>query len=318
MRKPTLLLFCVSLVAVAGSGWLWRQWRHALSENLHLQSRVSALECPAEEPRTTDASSTVSEPAVRVSAAASEAGRGVTAPSRPSFPGDLQTRLMKNPEFRGALRNHQRQMIAAEFRDLPRLLGLFPEQANELFDLMAEQGVRILEVQWREPQEGKSRQSAYRDARSQNEAELSAFLGPANMIRLQEFRATLQSRSEVTSVRNELARSSEPLREDQVEPMVALVNTELQKMKQELREAGVAEFGGLAGDSLGDARRSAAAVAANRRIVESARTLLSSAQLAALEDFYEHQRLQMEAQNEMSRLQSEAMLSAAQVAAPTN
>lgn len=319
MRKSTLSLSCFSLIAIATSSWLWSQWRLALAENLQLQDRVSSLESLALKAPSIDAPPPAAElPTVRAPAAAIDAHPATTAVlSQPNFPGALQSRLMTNPEFRRALRNQQRQVIEAEFRDLPRLLGLSPDQANQLFDLMAEQGVKILEAQWRRPEEGKSRQT-YREVRSQNEAELTEFLGPSNMSRLQEFRSTLQSRSEVDSVRNELARSSEPMREDQVEPMIAIVNSELQTMKQELMAAGVAEFGGISGDPIADSRRSEAAIAANQRIAKAARTILSGTQLAALEDLYRHQRLQMEAQGEMSRLRTEAMLSAAPGLAPPN
>jgi hypothetical protein len=322
MRKSTLLLACFSLVAVAGSYWLWTQWQFALSENRRLQERVSALELPSAEPRAIIDPPVAPElPAAPPPAPASGAPASTTAATntwRPRYPGELQQRLMKIPEYRGALLRQQRLLIEAEFRDLPGLLGLSPEQADQLFDLMARQGVRILEAQWGKPGDGRPRQDAYREARFQNEAELTEFLGHSNMIRLQEFRSTLQSRSEVASVRNELARSSEPLRQDQIEPMVALVHIELQKMNQELKEAGSSQYGGPSDDPQEIARRAEAAIAANSRIAEAARTILSSAQLAALKDLYRHQRLQMEAQSELSQLRGEVVRSATKAAAQSN
>ena len=234
-------------------------------------------------------------------------------------PGLARQRLLKNPEFRQALRNQQRQVIETEFRDLPEFLNLSPDEAARLFDLLAEQGVKILELQWRDPrskEDGRSRQTLLKELRAQNDAELTSLLGGANMNRLQEFRSTLQSRAEVTSVRNELAMSSEPLREDQVEPMITLVNSELKRMNQELRELGTSQPGGVAPDQIAELKRnelaSGLAVAANQRIVEAAGVILTSTQLAALKELYRRQRLQMEAQDELNRVQSEAMISEAQ------
>ena len=76
--------------------------------------------------------------------------------------------------------------------------------------------------------------SGFQEARAKNKEELANFLGPSNMIRYEEFLATLQSRAEINSVRNELAHGTEPLREEQIEPMMAVVNAELQRLDQEV------------------------------------------------------------------------------------
>jgi molybdopterin biosynthesis enzyme len=116
---------------------------------------------------------------------------------------------------------------------------------------------------------------------------------------LHEFRSTLQSRAEVSSVRSELAMSTDPLREDQVEPMIAVVDAELQRMNQEIRNLAASA------EQISDVKRSELAIAANQRIVEAAVPILTSVQLAALKDLYRRQRVQMEAQAELNRLQSE-------------
>lgn len=229
-------------------------------------------------------------------------------PARPAgfAPYSMDPRLVKNPEFRAALLDQNRVGIEQEFRDLPKALGLSADQTDKLFDLLAEQQVRSIETQWVKYEPGSpagNRQDGY----TRNREELAGLLGPSNMIRYDEFRATLPGRVEVNSVRNELARGPEPLREEQVEPFVAVVNTELQRLEQEVRDSGPPDP--MRTDPATYSRQVALTIAANQRIVDAVRPLLSVAQLAGLKDLYRRQRLQMESASTLNRLRTEAAAS---------
>lgn len=306
MRKSTVVLCGVSIVSIAASIWLWREWQQAHLQNASLQQRVAALHCPDQPTATAGAAQEMTAaPAARAPRYdKSSQGNAPSTAFPPRFPADFQQRLFKNPEFHKAYRVQQRLEIEQAYRDLPGALGLSPEQANKLFDLMSEQSVRSMEVRWQKQVDGKSRASTYEKLRDQNEAELSEFLGPSNMIRLNEYQSSMASRSEVDSVRNELARGAEPLRQDQVDPMIALVSTEMQRMNLELRDA--APPSAEEADPAIDARRTQIVVATNQRILDGSKTILTSTQSAGLEQLYRRQRQQMESQNELTRLQREA------------
>jgi hypothetical protein len=310
MSKSTVLSVALAVTA-AGSLWLWTQWRNERAANLDLRARVESLERHHERaPVAAPAAASAPAHSAQVPTAHLESSPGARLYNPvPNYPGMVQTRLMKNPEFRKALRNQQRLMVENELRDLPRVLNLSPEQAARLFDLMADQGVKLLQLQWEGPanwQEGKSSKAAVSDLRKQNDAELTEILGERNMSELKEYRASMGSRAEVGALRGELARAPEPMREDQVEPMIAVVYAEQRRVDQELRD----RFGSQSSGSQ-DPEYSAAqvelAIAANKRIVESAQPLLSGAQLSAVKDFYERQRRQMEANIALGRLQAEAL-----------
>ena len=308
MHKSTVVLCGISIVAIAASFWLWRQWQHEQSLNAGLEDRVAALHCPGLPLESGRARPAMTGPILvptprRQKSSQAEVSTGTFTAG---FPGDFQQRLMKNPDFRKAMRVQQRLDLEQTFRDLPRALGLSAEQANALFDLMSEQGVKILEAQWEKALDGKSRRAEYEKIRDQNDAQLAKLLGPSNMIRLNEYRASLPSRSEVDTVRNELARGPEPMREDQVDPMVTLVNAEVQRMNQELRDVGPASSDGSTVDPTINGRRTQIVVATNQRILDGSRSILTSTQAAGLEQLYRRQRQQMESQDEMTRLQVEA------------
>jgi hypothetical protein len=202
------------------------------------------------------------------------------------------------------MHSQQRVLLEGDYRDLPKLLGLSAEQSDRLFDLLAEHQVRAMDARWRKPEGGQSLNDYFREMREKNAAELAEFLGPSNMIRYQEFRASLEGRAEVNSVRSELARGWEPMRENQYEPLLAIVNVELQRLNQEIDDLGPRGIPGS--DPATEARRSELTIAANQRILDGARTILSGAQLASLADLYRRQRLQMESQDALNRLRSEA------------
>jgi hypothetical protein len=315
MRKPTLVLSVALAGMVATSLLLWseRDGEHAVCPEF--RSDKGALDLRQEDSGV---------PATAVAGAELLTGRAIDPVSKagPNVPANttrlqyysgLQQRLMTNPRFRQALKKQQRVVLETEYRDLPEYLNLTPDQAERVFELMAEQSVDVLDLQRRDLRssgEAQSRKDLLAQLRKQNETALTELLGSQNMNRLQQYRSTLQSRTEVSSVRNELAATSDPLRQDQVEPMVDLVNMELQRMNQELRDLSAS------GEEVADAKRSELAIAANQRIVDAAVPILTSVQLAALKDLYRRQRSQMEALEDLNRLRSEAAIVDAKAGAP--
>lgn len=311
MRQSTILLSIALAGTVGVSSWLFGSLQVERSASSALRTRIEALERPpVKAPVAVRVASSATPSPTRAFNAVVEPPQATPGSSpSPRYPGWFQQRLLKNPEFRKALRTQQRQVIEDAFRDLPRFLNLTPEQATRVFDLLADQSVRKLELQWSWPasqETGRSIQALSDDLRAQSDADMTKLLGESDMRQLKDFRASLGSRNEVDALRSELARAPEPLREDQLEPMIAVVYAEQQRMDQELRDRKRS----LNADDLDPAVASARvelAIAANERIVESASSLLTGAQLSAVEAFYRRQRLQMESQNVLSRLQAEAM-----------
>lgn len=310
MNKSTVLTIALAGTS-ATSLWLWHQWRAEQSANLELRARVATLEqarrdAPVGPPLVANSA----PPAPNVSTSVVESTTttsSVTAP--PRRPGEGRQTLMRNPEYRAALRKQQLQEIENAFHDLPRVLNLSPEQAARLFELMADQGIENLELQWGWPASGKQGQSvetAIRELKTKHDAQLGELVGERNLTTLKEYRSTLGSRQEVDALRGELARTSEPLRDDQVDPMIAVVYAEEQRMNQELKERTAPQVPMSLTEY--EASRVELAIAANQRIVESSRMLLTDTQLAAVKEFYRRQQMQMEAQREMRRMQDEAAL----------
>jgi hypothetical protein len=88
-----------------------------------------------------------------------------------------------------------------------------------------------------------------------------------------------------------------------MQPLFEVVYAEQKRLQQEWNDLSASGISG----SKQSAKRSEAAIAANDRIVDAASSLLTGAQLAALREMYRRQKAQMESQDEMNRLMTEAM-----------
>jgi len=292
MQKSTWVISCIAVASTTAAIWLWVERPEEGPPTAGPVDRTVALDC-ADVPAPAPA---VSPAAAPLPAAAPVSAKQPVVPVLPpEFRSPMESRLLKNPEYRRAFWIRQRVMFEEAFHDLPKALGITSEQADRLLDLLAEQRVRQFESQFgRYPMQ---------ELRARNEAELAELLGPSNAIRLQEYRSMQEGRAEVNSVRNELARGSDPLREDQFDPLLAVVNVELQRLNQEIGALGPPRPGG---DPESETRRVELTVAANQRIVDAARPLLTSTQLAGLQDLYRRQRQQMESENTLNRMRAAA------------
>ena len=227
---------------------------------------------------------------------------------------ERQRRLLNNPEFRNAIRSQQRAMFEAAFHDLQKSLGLSPDKAAKIFDLMADQAVDQ-GGSWADlggETDTEQRRLAFDEKRRKDDAAMNELLGESGMEKWREYRKTYQSRIEVNQLRSELSSGPEPLRDDQFEPMLAAVYAEQQRVDQELADFESASSPDVIGSGATDTKRAELAIAANGRIVDSARSILSSTQLATLADFYRRQNEQMKAQSVLIRLNNQAMIREAQ------
>lgn len=303
MRKSTILL-AGAIVGVSGGGlWLAAQLQEERAQNASLRREVEAARLELQQAVTAAAAAgPAGKPAGGGETQAAAATRTNSAPASPpeASVAANQTgpaaRLIKNPEFQKALRAQQRASIEFLYQDLPKTFGLAPEKAALVFDQLTEQAMQGF-------------LNAPPDQKLAVEAKLDELLGFDSARRLDEFRESLPSRNEVGSLRASLANVGQSLREDQVEPLTAIVRAEQTRLQQQIqRHRETDRVEGY------DTRTVTLTNAANFKILEQARPLLSEAQFAALEAHYRNQRAMSEALAETTRLQIEDQLLDAQAA----
>jgi hypothetical protein len=145
---------------------------------------------------------------------------------------EQQRRLLQDPEYRSLMRDQQKLNLKRMYADMELMLGVSKEEAEHILDVLAEQQLRSMERHKpfmpkngnAAPDEAAMReqQRVFEDMRRTNEAELSAALG-SRYRDWQEYQQTMGARQQVMSLRQTLASSSEPMREDQIKPLVQAI-----------------------------------------------------------------------------------------------
>jgi hypothetical protein len=271
MSKPVIALVALTLLCGTASAYLWKQLADERAQTQTLQARVAQLEqqatsaalqsqptpaIAAEPPSTPEPNEAVkaSTPKPTPPGAATFAAIGTTGVvnalgrSTPMDPEmqrrmkqnwDQQQRLMQDPEYRELMRSQQKMSIRRMHGDLEVMLGLSKEEADRVREVLAEQQVRMMDQRppmnafdGSMPDEA-ARRELHRfaeESRRKQEAELASVLGP-KYGEWQQYQQNAWSRSQIMRLRQTLATSDEPLRQDQIKPLVQALASEQQQMQ---------------------------------------------------------------------------------------
>lgn len=154
---------------------------------------------------------------------------------------EQQARLLKDPEYRELMRAQHKLGLQQQYADLEPLLGLSQEASEQLLDVLAEQQIRNMEgrpmfadVDGTPPSEAElhERRRHFEEQRRKNEAEIAAVLGP-KYGEWQEYQQNGWSRAQVMNLRQALSSTNEPLRQDQVKPLVEAIAREQKQMQMQ-------------------------------------------------------------------------------------
>lgn len=261
MSKLTMALTVATIASAGASTYLWQELGDEREQRTTLQSRVMELERsqpiarsappvelidPAplpENPPAAPENPQPPAPAMRPTGALPAPAMSGVWSATPPDP-ELRRRIMesreqhmrmlKDPEYRELMRSQHRLGLEQAYADLGPLLGLTADEADRLLDVLAEHSIRNMEqppmfgpTPGAPPDQAdiRERQQAFAEQRKNNEAEIAAVLGP----KYGEWQAYQQNgwaRGQVTRLRQTLALSGEPLRQDQIKPLVDAIARE--------------------------------------------------------------------------------------------
>jgi hypothetical protein len=222
-----------------------------------------------------------------------------------------QRRLLRDPKYREALREQERLKLSQRRANMIRLLGFTPEQADSAIDLDIDQ-----QLLWREsgstsdPEAMKAIRARHEAAEREHQDKLRALLGEEKRLRLQGYMESRESRMQVEDLRSSLS-GANALRDDQIEPLIAALHVERAQAQADLR----AYRDSLSSEGVNNEtwrlyadRKIELMKAMNTRMLSSASSLLTQAQLAALEENLRQDLAQIEAQRRMSQIQTKLEL----------
>ena len=267
MSKPVIVLAALSLVSSVASAYFWQELKTERQAAQQLEQRIAQLELsasrptPAPPPEPAPSSSTATEPpppppravesklqavaslqAVTRTGAVITSSRGMDpeAQRRYTEAREQQRRLLQNPEYRELMRSQHRLSMDRMYADLEPMLGLTKAESERLRELLAEQQLRrmeqdpvVMSTDGSPPDPDRVREYHRRNEEIQrkNESEIAALLGP-KYSEWQTYQQSSWSRMQVMRLRENLAGSEEPLRTEQIKPLVEALAREQQQVQK--------------------------------------------------------------------------------------
>ncbi|HET9448350.1 MAG TPA: hypothetical protein VFO35_18925 [Steroidobacteraceae bacterium] len=245
---------------------------------------------------------------------------------------ERQRTLMRDPEYRDAMRAQQKMNLVRSNPNLARDLDMTADQLDRLYDVLAEQTLRSMEYNaplWaangEQPDAAKMQEFHRKQMELQraNEAELKRALGEAKYREWQEYQSMAGVRWEADRVRASLTSAGVPLDESLAKPLLKTLHEQQMKMMQQQAAAaranasvgaqlvvsGGVAVGGSSPDMLKMQEQSLEMMAQHhKRQREALANVLTPEQLKIIEDEHNTEQQMQRAQLRIMRAQQEAGL----------
>ena len=259
MNKAIVILLLSTLGLGTASAYLHSQLKAERERTSALAARVTELEhagavsatAPVLNPFSTLPNATVAPPPAAPSRPAAVIGSVSFTAASPVDPSSddgkrqrqiqemfarQQRALLKDPEYREAMRSQQRIGLSNAYPDLARELGISADKADKLLDLLVDQQLQSMgDMSFgnNDPatMEAMSRRAQERYQNSQ--AQINNLLGSDGMQRWQEYQSNGGTRWRVQQLSSALDAAGSPLRDDQRQPLhQILADSEKQSMAE--------------------------------------------------------------------------------------
>lgn len=244
MNKPTLILLISTLALGTAAAYLRGQLQTERERTAQLADRIAQLErtasasiehetavtaapvqdTPPEMPRTVATTAPRIDPVTANGlslATADKPGRDRMRQVRARMM-QRERELMNDPEYREAMRTQQRMGLTQMHPDLAAELGVSPQEANRLLDLLAEQQLRSMQdSRWFDPETRSDPNAMSEFQRKMEErqrtdrAEIAQLLGNEVLTRWDDYQNTQSSRFRVRQLSSALEAAGMPLQQEQ-------------------------------------------------------------------------------------------------------
>lgn len=145
--------------------------------------------------------------------------------------------MMRDPEYRQSRMDDWRRRHAQTRADAIRVVGLTPEQADRLVELIIERNFSAMELAGIPGETmNQETQADLKRINEQHEEKLSELLGSEDYQRWQWYQKTAAERGEVSMFRAQLSTTSTPLQEHQADALVDALYVERRRRDREYDE----------------------------------------------------------------------------------
>jgi hypothetical protein len=295
MRMLNLICAGVALVGLVVSVTLWRELRAQREVMAEWQdAHPEAVSRSASMSSTATATSKGSPPQVAVPGLRPNPVVPTTNQSEQMV---ASQGLLQDPDSRGRALSNLKQILPHAYSGLVEELGLSPDEAGRLFDLLAEQQLEIASLMG-PATEGVQRDSAYRqdvglrglELQRKHDLSLAALLGDSRHAKLKEYQESRRARQQVAQYGGTMGAMGHPLSAEQEVSLRGVLlaedrrqRTEVENMLRSTRRTGTLDVA----QAVEEARRRRAD--SHARIIAAAQPHLNAQQLESLRSSLDQQ-----------------------------
>lgn len=233
-----------------------------------------------------------------------------------------QRELLKDPEYRKSQLAQTRLSIRQNYPGLVEELGLSPEEADRLFNLLAENQVTLSEFNvfsptgsTPDPAELETMTRRRQEAMQQQEQQLQVMLG-GRYGQWEEYQKTRNSRMQVSTLARTFESVGAPITAEQSTSLVNLYIAEQERQREDTSRARALGSDGRIDLARSMEEQANMQVERNQRMLEGARSVLNARQLEALQATLEQQATIARLSARMARQQQEEGAAGAGNASP--
>jgi len=329
MNKPLLILTLATLTCASAAAYFHSQLKAERQRNDELQARLDAQQQP---PRIPNPFTPAPPPAGVVEPVQPAAARLAVRPDpvapqpnaiSPERSAHMRQRfvirqreLLRDPEYRQAMRTQQRFSLQQIHPDLALELNISQEQADRLLDLLVDQHLRNMEGSAdfpadRPPTQAEiaQMQKTVQQRQLADRAEIGALLGSNGQQQWQDYQNSMGARMRVRQLGSALDNAGSPLRDDQRQPLRdALAQFERQTREDRQWQVETRDFAAMtAADRLTwQEEQLERTERSYERARESVAHILTSEQLQTYRDLQEQELAMRRASLRMQQAQIEA------------
>jgi hypothetical protein len=235
MKLTTLVPVIIAAACLAASIYLGTELADARAQLTQLEqahaadaARIARLEAERREPAPVPAlathnfTSSAAAPPPAVNPAAEPAKPAAT----PPLPRTRRDAIDETPEGQNMRRLQSEVRLRRMYADMPATLGLNADQADRLFNLLADSQVTMRDEMRARDGEPDNRRAIQDAARAQRDAAIEDLLGPEKAAQFQSFEKSIPARMQVSRIGESMAAANVPLSEAQRNSLIAAVMTE--------------------------------------------------------------------------------------------
>ncbi|MEJ0099249.1 MAG: hypothetical protein WDO12_05665 [Pseudomonadota bacterium] len=223
-----------------------------------------------------------------------------------------QRDMLKDPEYRKARLAQTRLTLPQTYPGLVAALGLSPDEAGRLFDMLADYQLQMETASMPLLINGQVDQAAMQESmRARNEIQhaqddaVLGLLGSSKFAQWQDYQSTRMSRMQATTLSQTLEAAGQPLTAAQMQPLTDAMIAEQKRQTQDM-QAAIRDIGSGTADA--QARFADENLRLqeekNHRVLDAVASSLNARQLEILKATFDQQAVMSRASNRLARQQA--------------